>query len=87
MKTIAKTAMRIQIVKDARSKYDVTLNTENPNWKQIAQTLMNEKMTFIVEDWDFSFNNQESTALVKGFGYKYSFDHNSGQAFFKPRVP
>jgi hypothetical protein len=61
------------------------LSAENPFWKFSARELMERKKSFVVEKWTKKFDEVDSAALCKQFGYSIEYRNNDeSQAFFLP---
>jgi hypothetical protein len=65
-------------------KHDAVLSSDDPNWKTEARTLMRNKKHFVVEDWEFFFDNRDSTELAREFNYSCKLDPGKQRAFFEP---
>lgn len=61
------------------------INTDDAHWKDRAAALMKEKKTFTAENWDFTYHNDDTVALVRAFNYKRAVRPETGQVVFVPR--
>jgi hypothetical protein len=70
-----------------KMKYDDALDANNCTWKASARAMMENKKCFVVVNWDFSFDGNDSKALAQEFSYNFSFDPSQKRAFFEPLKP
>lgn len=68
-----------------RMKVDAQINTDDVHWKEQAAALMKEKKIFTAENWDFTYHNDDTVALVREFNYMRSIRPETNQAVFVPR--
>jgi hypothetical protein len=66
-------------------KYEAILSSNDPDWKTEARARMTKKEHFIVDNWEFSFDNQDSTELAQEFDYTVKLDPGTQRALFAPR--
>jgi len=61
------------------------LSAENPFWKFSARELKEQKKSFVVENWSKKFDEVDSIALRRQFGYSIDYrDNDESRALFGP---
>jgi len=61
------------------------LSSDDMYWTFRAKKLMEEKKSFVVENWLKAFDEVESISLRRQFGYSIEYrDNDLSRAFFSP---
>jgi len=65
--------------------YNDSISTSSSNWKSEVRKLMEKEEKFGLVEWEYSFFNDDCTALAQEFDYTYRFSPELCRAYFEPR--